>query len=258
MKKLVMFAAACAISVPAFAQNLATVNGKALTQAQVDQFVTLLISQGAQDSPQLREQVKQEMIGRMVAVQAAERAKIDRQEAVKQELELARQSILVRALMEDYLKKNAVTEKEIQDEYEAIKKDQANRQEYKVRHILVADESKANDLIKQIKAKEVSFEDAAKNNSIDPGSGQQGGDLGWSQSSSYVPEFAQSVESLKKGEMTETPVKSQFGWHIIAVDDARPVSFPELAEVKPQLEEVLRQQKLADYQQSLMKDAKIQ
>ena len=258
MKKLVMFAAACAISVPVYAQNVATVNGKAITQAQVDQFVTLLISQGAQDSPQLREQVKQEMIGRMVAVQAAERAKIDRDSTVKQELELARQSILVRALMEDYLKKNPVTEAELNSEYEAIKKDQANRQEYQVRHILVAEEDKATDLLKKIKANEVSFADAAKEHSIDPGSGQKGGELGWSQSSSYVPEFAQAVESLKKGEITQAPVKTQFGWHIVQVDDVRPVSFPKLEDVKPQLEEMMRQEKLAKYQQSLMEQAKIQ
>ena len=258
MKKLVMFAAACAISLPVYAQNVATVTGKPRTQAQVDQFVTLLISQGAQDSPQLREQVKQEMIGRMVAVQAAERAKIDRDNAVKQELELARQSILVRALMEDYLKKHPVTEAELNKEYEAIKKDQANRQEYQVRHILVAEEDKAKELIKQLKAKDISFEEAAKKNSIDPGSGQKGGELGWSQSASYVPEFAQAVEGLKKGEMTQEPVKTQFGWHIVQVDDARPVNFPELSEVKPQLEEMMRQEKLAKFQQSLMDEAKIQ
>lgn len=258
MKKLVMFAAACVISLPVYAQNVATVNGKPITKAQVDQFVSLLISQGAQDSPQLREQVKQEMIGRMVAVQAAERAKIDRLDNVKQELDLARQSILVRALMEDYLKKNPISEAELKQEYEAIKKDQANRNEYQVRHILVAEEDKAKELIKQLKAKEVSFEEAAKKNSIDPGSGQKGGELGWSQSTSYVPEFAQAVESLKKGEMTQEPVKTQFGWHIVQVEDSRPVSFPELAEVKPQLEEMMRQEKLAKFQQSLMEEAKIQ
>lgn len=258
MKKLVMFAAACAISLPVYAQNVATVNGKPLTKAQVDQFVSLLITQGAQDSPQLREQVKQEMIGRMVAVQAAERAKIDRNEDVKQELELARQSILVRALMEDYLKKNPITDAEIKAEYEAIKKDQANRQEYQVRHILVAEEAKAKELIDQLKAKSISFDEAAKKNSIDPGSGQKGGELGWSQSSSYVPEFAKAVESLKKGEMSQEPIKTQFGWHIVQVDDSRAVSFPELAEVKPQLEEMMRQEKLGKYQQSLMEQAKIQ
>jgi peptidyl-prolyl cis-trans isomerase C len=258
MKKLVVLAAMCAISAPLYAKNVATVNGKPITQGQLDQFVAMLIKQGAQDTPELREEVKQEMIGRLVAVQAAERAGIDKKEDVRQELDLARQGILARALMKDYLEKHPVTDKEVQQEYDTIKKQQAGREEYKVRHILVSDEQKAKDLIAKIDSKAISFEDAAKDNSIDPGSGKKGGELGWAPSGNYVPEFAQAVESLKKGEMSKTPVKSQFGWHIIQVEDTRPMTFPTLDEVKPKIEEMLRQEKLSTYQQDLMKQAKIQ
>ncbi len=257
MKRLVIFAAACAIAAPVYAQNVATVNGQNITQKQLDQFVTLLIGQGAKDSPELREQVKQEMVGRLVAVQAAEKAGIDKQADVKQELELARQGILVRALMADHLKKNPVTDAKIQAEYDQIKKEQAGKQEYKLRHILVKDEKAAEDLIAQINSKKVTFDAAAKKDSIDPGSGKNGGDLGWGPATNYVPEFAQAVESLKKGEMTSKPVQTQFGWHVIQVEDTRPVKFPELAEVKPQIEEMLRQQELGEFQQSLMKSATI-
>ncbi len=257
MKRLVMFAAAVAIAAPVYAQNVATVNGKPLTQKQVDQFVSLLVSQGAKDSPQLREQVKQEMIGRMVAVQAAEKAGIDKQASVKQEIELARQGILVRALMADHLKKNPITDAKIQADYDTIKKEQAGRQEYKLRHILVKDEKAAQDLIAQIKNKKVTFEEAAKKDSIDPGSGKNGGELGWAPTSNYVPEFAQAVESLKKGQMTDKPVQTQFGWHIIEVEDTRPIEFPSLDKVKPQITEMLRQQELGEYQQKLMKAATI-
>lgn len=257
MKRLVMFAAAIAIAAPVYAQNVATVNGKPLTQKQVDQFVSLLVSQGAKDSPQLREQVKQEMIGRMVAVQAAEKAGIDKQASVKQEIELARQGILVRALMADHLKKNPITDAKIQADYDTIKKEQAGRQEYKLRHILVKDEKAAQDLISQIKSKKITFAEAAKKDSIDPGSGAKGGDLGWGPSSNYVPEFAQAVEKLKKGQMTDAPVQTQFGWHVIQVEDARPVSLPELKDVKTQIEEMLRQDKLGQFQQELMKSADI-
>lgn len=257
MKRLVIFAAACAIAAPVYAQNVATVNGQNITQQQLDQFVTLLIAQGAKESPELREQVKQEMVGRLVAVQAAEKAGIDKQASVKQELELARQGILVRALMADYLKKNPITDAKIQTEYDNIKKEQAGKQEYKLRHILVKDEKAAENLIAQINAKKVTFDAAAKKDSIDPGSGKNGGELGWGPATNYVPEFAQAVESLKKGEMTTKPVQTQFGWHIIQVEDTRPVKFPELAEVKPQIEEMLRQQELGEYQQSLMKAATI-
>lgn len=257
MKRLAVLAAACAIAIPAYAQTVATVNGKAITQDKLDQFVALLIEQGAQDTPELRTQVKQEMVNRLVAVQAAEKAGIDKQAAVKQEIELARQGILVRALMADHLKKNPVTDAKIQAEYDKIKKLQADKQEYKVRHILVKDQKAAEDLTAAIKSKKVTFEAAAKKDSIDPGSGENGGDLGWAPSTNYVPEFADAVEKLKKGQMTDKPVQSQFGWHIIQVDDTRDVKFPELAEVKPQIEEMLRQQQLAEFQDSLMKNADI-
>lgn len=257
MKRLVMFAAAVVIAAPVYAQNVATVNGKAITQKQVDQFVTLLVSQGAQDSPQLREQVKQEMIGRLVAVQAAEKAGVDKQDAVKQEIELARQGILVRALMADHLKKNPITDAKIQADYDAVKKEQAGRIEYQLRHILVKDEKAAQDIIGQINSKKITFDAAAKKDSIDPGSGQNGGELGWGPTSNYVPEFAQAVESLKKGQMTEKPVQTQFGWHIIQVEDTRPIKFPTLEEVKPQITEMLRQQELGAYQQKLMESATI-
>ncbi|MDX3893554.1 peptidylprolyl isomerase [Pusillimonas sp.] len=257
MKRLALFAASCIIAIPAYAQNVATVNGKAITQKQLDDFVSLLVEQGAQDSPQLREQVKQEMIGRLVAVQAAEKAGIDKQADVRQEIELARQGILVRALMSDYLKKHPVSDADIQAEYDEIKKAQEGRQEYKLRHILVKEEQAAKDIIAAIKSKKTTFDAAAKKDSIDPGSGAKGGDLGWGPSSNYVPEFAQAVEKLKKGQMTDTPVQTQFGWHVIQVDDARPVSLPDLKDVKPQIEEMLRQDKLVQFQQELMKSADV-
>lgn len=258
MKRLVMFAAAFAIAAPVYAQTVATVNGKAITQKQVDQFVSLLVAQqGAKDSPDLRAQVKQEMIGRLVAVQAAEKAGIDKRADVRQELDIARQSILVRALMADYLKKNPITDEKIQADYDNIKKKQAGRLEYKVRHILVKDEKTAQDLITQIKNKKITFDEAAKKDSIDPGSGKNGGELGWAPTSNYVPEFAQAVESLKKGQTTDKPVHTQFGWHIIEVEDTRPIKFPSFEEVKPQITEMLRQQELGEYQQKLMKAATI-
>lgn len=257
MKRLAVLAASVAIALPVYAQDIATVNGKAITQQELDQFVKLLASQGAQDTPELRTQVKQEMVNRLVAVQAAEKAGIDKKPEVTQEIELARQGILVRALMADHLEKNPVTDAKVQAEYDEIKKSQAGKKEYKLRHILVEDENTAQDLIAQIKAKKTSFEDAAKSNSKDPGSGKNGGELGWGPSSNYVPEFADAVENLKKGQMSDAPVKTQFGWHIIEVEDTRDIKFPEFSEVKPQIEEMLRQQELADFQEQLIKNATI-
>src|SRR5690606_31875097 len=152
MKRLAVLAAACAIAFPLHAKQIASVNGEAITDTQLNQFVSLLVEQGAQDSPELREQVKQEMIHRLVAVHAAQKAGIDKQPAVQQELELARQGILVRALIADHLDKNPVTDEKLQAEYDRIKQAQGDRKEYKVRHILVEDQKEAEDLLAQIKS----------------------------------------------------------------------------------------------------------
>lgn len=258
MKRIVMLAAACTIALPAFAQNVATVNGKPITQQSVDQFVKLLVTQGATDSPQLREQVKQEMINRQVFVQAAEKDGLSKQADVQTEAELARQGILVRALMAGYLAKHPVSQDQVKAEYEKIKKQQAGKLEYKVSHILVADEKTANDLLAQLKSKKGSFADLAKKNSKDPGSAEKGGSLDWAPPTNYVQPFAQAVTALKKGEMTDKPVQTQFGWHIIKVDDTRAVEFPPIDQVRPQIEEMLRQQSLAGYQKELREKAKVE
>jgi len=257
-KTLIALTAAVTLAAPLHAQTIATVNGKAITQAELNQFVELLSAQGAQDTPQLREQVKQELIQRHIAVQAAEKAGFDKKDNIKQEIELARQSILVRALLSDHLEKQPITDERVQAEYENIKAAQGERQEYKARHILVQDKDKAEELLKSIQDKKISFEDAAKRDSIDAGSGQNGGDLGWAPASNYVPAFAQAVEQLKKGEMTSAPVQSQFGWHVIQLDDARPIQFPPLEQVKQQIEERLRQRTLSQYQTSLREAAKVE
>jgi len=257
-KTLIALTAALTLTAPLYAQTIATVNGKAITQAELNQFVELLRAQGAQDTPQLREQVKQELIQRHIAVQAAEKAGFDKKDSVKQEIELVRQSILVRALLSDYLEKQPITDVQVQAEYDKLKAAQGDRQEYKARHILVQDQAKAEELLKSIQDKKITFEDAAKRDSIDAGSGQNGGDLGWAPASNYVPEFAQAVEQLKQGEMSNAPVQSQFGWHIIQLDDARPLVFPPLEEVKQQLQERLRQQSLSQYQDSLRQAATVE
>ena len=257
MKRIVMLAAACAIALPAFAQNVATVNGKAIPQKSLDQFVKLLVTQGATDSPQLREQVKQEMINRQIFVQAAESNGIAKQADVQTEIELARQGILVRALMADYLAKHPVSDAKVTAEYEKIKKEQAGKMEYKVRHILVEDEKTANDLLTQLKGNKGKFDDLAKKNSRIPAA-PKGWRPGLGSPTNYVQPFAQAVTQLKKGQLVDKPVQTQFGWHIIQVDDTRPVQFPPLDQVRPQIEEMLRQQTLADYQKDLREKAKIQ
>lgn len=257
MKRFALLIAAATIAAPLYAQNIATVNGQPITQQAYDQFIKLLGTQGAPDTPQLREQVKEEMINRMVMVQAAEKAGISKQPDVQTELELARQGILVRALMADYLEKNPVTEEKVKAEYDKLKNEQGEVLEYNVRHILVEDEATANELQKQLKDKSAKFEDLAKAQSKDPGSAAQGGSLGWASADNYVAPFAEAVKNTPKGQMTDKPVQTQFGWHVIEVVDARPIAFPPFAEVRTQLEEMMRQQELVQFQQKLRSEAKI-
>ena len=257
MKRIVMFAAALALAAPIYAQNVATVNGKPITKANVDEFVKLLGTQGAADSPQLREQVKEELINRQVMVQAAETAGLLKDPTITVELELARQGILVRALMADYLKKNPITDAKIQAEYDKLKKAEDGKFEYEVRHILVEDEKTANDMQAKLKAKSAKFEDLAKS-SKDPGSAEKGGNLGWAADSNYVEPFAKAVAATPKGQLSEKPVQSQFGWHVIEVLDKRPVEFPPLDQVRKELEQMMREQTLAAYQADLRSKAKVQ
>jgi peptidyl-prolyl cis-trans isomerase C len=169
-------------------------------------------------------------------------------------MELARQSILIRALFNDWQKRNPITDAEAKAEYDKLKAQQAGT-EFRARHIPVEKEDDAKALVAKIKAGE-KFEELAKKNSKDPGSAENGGDLDFAKPDAYVPEFGQAMAKLKKGEFTETPVKTQFGWHIIKLEDTREAQFPAFDEVKPQLVQRLQQTRLAAYQQELRDKAK--
>ena len=201
-------------------------------------------------------QLKEEVIAREIFMQEARKRGLDASEDYKNQLELARQTILIRELFADFQKKNPVTDAEIQAEYDKFVKENGGK-EYRARHILVETEDQAKALIAEIK-KGGKFEDLAKKNSKDPGSGANGGDLDWASAGSYVAEFSNAMVKLGKGEMADAPVKSQFGWHIIRVDDVREAQLPKLDEVKPQIAQQLQQQKMGKFQDDLRSKAKIQ
>ena len=182
-------------------------------------------------------------------VQEAERQGLPASANYKTQMELARQSILIRELFTDYQKKHPITDAEIRAEYDKFKAQSAGS-EYRASHILVENEDEAKALIVQIQGG-ASFEDLAKKHSKDPGSGEKGGDLDWASEGSYVPEFSQAMAKLKKGEMTPAPVKSQFGWHIIKVVDVRESQFPPLDEVRPQIQQRLAQMQMAKYRDEI-------
>lgn len=257
MKRFMLLAATCAVALPAFAQNIATVNGNAITEAELNNTVKALVARGAQDTPEFRSQLTNELINRAVLIQEAEKAGIDKKEDVVIALNNARQEILIASLLQEWSAKNQISDADIQKTYDEIVKENAAKKEYKVKHILVKDETAANKLLKSIKDKKATFADVAKKESIDSGSGNNGGDLGWAPAENYVPEFADAVKGAKKGELLSKPVKSQFGWHIIQVDDERAAQPPKLEEVKPQLQQMLSQQALQKHMKELRDAAKV-
>jgi peptidyl-prolyl cis-trans isomerase C len=243
-------------AIPAFAQNIAVVNGKAIPTSRVDAVVKQVVAQGQQqDSPQLRELIKKDLIGREVMMQEAEKQGFAKDANVKQQLENARQAIIINALVGDFVKKNPVSDADIKAEYDRFTK-QAGDKEYHVRHILLGTEAEANDVIAKLKAGG-KFEDLAKA-SKDTGSASTGGDLDWATPSSFPPAFSEAFVSLQKGQFTDKPVQTPNGFHVIKVDDIRPAKLPTLEEVKPQIAEALTQKKLQAYQQEMVKKAKIQ
>jgi peptidyl-prolyl cis-trans isomerase C len=244
-----------AIALPVMAQNLAVVNGKPVPSSRADVMIKQLAAQGQADSPQLRAMVKEELINREILMQEADKRGITSSPDVKNQVEIARQSIAIRALVQDYLKKNPVTDAEIKAEYDKFKS-QAGDKEYHARHILVEKEDEAKAIIAKLKAG-AKFEDLAKQ-SKDPGSAANGGDLDWASPASFVKPFSDAMVALKKGQFTETPVKTQYGYHVIKLDDVRAAKIPTLEEVKPQIAESLQQKKLQAFQQELHSKAKIQ
>jgi peptidyl-prolyl cis-trans isomerase C len=243
------------VAAPAFAQNVATVNGKPIPAARVDQMVKQVVAQGrATDSPQLREMIKKDLIGREVLIQEADKQNVGGRADVKAAIDNARQSIIINAMLADYVKKNPVKDADIKAEYDKAKAGAPDK-EYRARHILVEKEEDAKAIIAKLKGG-AKFDELAKQ-SKDPGSAAQGGDLGWTDPGRFVPEFGKAMTALKVGAITDTPVKTQYGYHVIKLEETRPVTIPPLEQVKQQVAEQLQQRKLAEYRESLLKKATI-
>ncbi|RYG10975.1 MAG: peptidylprolyl isomerase [Burkholderiales bacterium] len=240
----------------AFAQNVAIVNGKAVPKSRVDALTQQLARSGRPVTPEMQTQIREEVIAREVFMQEAEKLGLSATDDFKTQMELARQALLIRELFADYQKKNPVTDADLKAEYDKFVAANGGK-EYKARHILVEKEDEAKAILASLK-KGGKFEDIAKKQSKDPGSGANGGDLDWANPGSYVPEFAQAMAKLNKGQTTDAPVKTQFGYHIIRVDDVRTAQLPPFEELKPQIAQQMQQQKLAAFQQGLRDKAKVE
>ncbi len=259
MKFLSAIAAAAmlaAMAPAALAQNVAIVNGKAVPKSRVDTLVQQVSRSGRPMTPEIEKQIKDEVIAREIFIQEAQKQGLDATDEFKTQMELARQTLLIRELFTNYQKANPVAEADLKAEYDKFAAANSGK-EYHAYHILVEKESEAKAIIAQLK-KGGKFEEIAKKSSKDPGSGAKGGDLDWANAGNYVPEFSEALTKLAKGKTTETPVKTQFGYHIIRLDDVRDAQLPKFQDVKPQIEKQLQQQKMAKYQEEMRAKAKIE
>lgn len=257
--KFAALAILCALAInPAFAEDksAAMVNGVAIPQARVDMRVKAAVAQGQADSPDLRKAIREELISIEVVRQEAVKNGMDKSPEVLQQTELANQQILVGAYLQDYDKKHPVSNDQLKQEYDKLKAKLGDK-EYSVRHILVETEDEAKAIIAQL-GKKAKFEKLAAEKTKDTGSKENGGTLGWTVPGNFVPPFASAILGLKKGEYTKEPVQTQFGWHVIKLDDVRDLKVPTFEELKPQLQQRLQQQSIQKAVADLRAKAKIE
>ena len=240
----------------ASAQNVAIVNGKPVPVTRLNVLAEQIAASGRPVDDTIRAQLKDEVVLREIFMQEAQKRGVASSEEFKNQMALARETIMIRALFADFQKKNPVTDADLKAEYDQLVAANSGT-EYRARHILVEKEDEAKAIIKSLKGG-ARFEDIAKKQSKDAGSGANGGDLDWAAAASYVPEFSEAMVKLEKGQLTQEPVKSQFGWHVIRVDDVRQAEMPKFDDVKPQIAQQMQQQKLQDFQKELRDKAKVQ
>ena len=253
-----LLVAGAIISAPALAAEkgkaFATVNGQPISQTVYNAFVAEQKAQGAPDSPELQNAVKEELVRREILAQEAKKKGMDKNPNIQGQIELAKQAVLIRAYLSDYVKANPISEAQLKAEYDVIKNNLGTT-EYKSRHVLVEKEEDAKAIIAKLDKGE-KFSELAKQ-SKDPGSKDKGGELGWSSPAAYVKPFGEALTKLKKGEYTKTPVHSDFGYHVIQLDDSRPANPPPFDQVKPQLQQRASQQQIETLVKELRGKAKV-
>ncbi|MCW5575446.1 MAG: peptidylprolyl isomerase [Burkholderiales bacterium] len=249
----VMIAVAAATAVPAAIAQVAKVNGATIPQARADALLREVTAQGRPDSPELRNMIKQELVNREVMAQEAVKLGLNKNPEVSGQLDLARQNVLVGALLNELSKRHPPSEDAMKKAHERFK-DSPAANEYKARHILVKDENEAKEIITQLKGG-ANFAKLATDKSLDEGSKAQGGDLNWSPPARYVRPFGEALARLKKGETTEAPVQTNFGWHVIRLDDIRPLSYEA---IKPQLQQLVQRENVQKAIDELRAKAKVE
>lgn len=241
---------------PAATGAVATVNGVAVPRSRADLMMRQQAARGGQDNDQMRALMREELINRELIAQEAGRTGIAKTPDVQAQLDLVRQEIVVGAYIRDWVAKHPITDADVQKEYDKAKA-QAGDKEYRARHILLETDDQAKGMIAELK-KGAKFDELATKNSKDGGTATRGGDLDWNVPGAYDKAFSDAMVKLDKGKFTEAPVQTRFGYHVILLEDIRPVKFPSLAEVKPRLQQQLVQVKIEELVKGLRAKAKIE
>jgi peptidyl-prolyl cis-trans isomerase C len=236
---------------------VATVNGVAISRPLFEFFAKSVSGKAVSElKPEQLNQVLDGLVRAEVAVQQAEKAGLDKQGDAPVQLQFSRLQILEDALFTGYLKDHKATDAELKAEYDA-QVAQMPKTQFHAHHILVASKDEADAVIKQLKGG-AKFEALASAKSTDPGSKAKGGDLDWFNSAQMVKPFSDAVAALKKGEYTQAPVQTQFGWHVIRLDDTREISPPPFDQVKDRISQIVDSKRLKAYSEELAKAAKIE
>jgi peptidyl-prolyl cis-trans isomerase C len=237
-------------------EPVATVNGVAVPQSRMEFMMEQQRNRGAPDNQQTRSVMREELINREVVTQEAQKSGLAKSPEVQAQMDIARQEILVGSYLRDWVKKHPVSDADIQREYERARA-QTGDKEYRARHILVDNEDQAKSLIADLN-KGAKFDELAKKNSKDAGSKERGGDLDWNVPGAFDKQFSDAMVKLDKGKYTAAPVQTRFGYHVIQLDDVRPVKFPGLEEVKPRIAQQIQQQKVDELVRGLRAKAKVE
>ena len=235
---------------------VATVNGTAIARARLDFVLRQQAARGAPDNEQTRAAAREDLINREIVAQEAARAGTAKKQDVQLQLDMARQEVLVGAFLSEYLRTHAVTDADVQQEYDRART-QTGTTEYRARHILVENEEEAKKLIAELK-KGGKFDELARKSSKDDGTRERGGELDWNVPAAYDKAFADAMLKLEKGQITSEPVRSRFGYHVIQLEDTRAVNFPPLAQVKAQIQQNLNRQKVEQLIRDLRAKAKVE
>lgn len=241
---------------PAATTPVAVVNGREIPAVYGDIMKREMVAQGQPDNAQLQTRIRESLINMELLSRAAMEKGLDKDPMLVAAIDIQRKNTYAKVYLEDYVKTHPISDAEIQAEYDRAKA-AASPNEYHASHILVKTEDEAKKVLAELN-KKAKFADLAKKYSLDPGSAKNGGDLNWADPNAFVKEFSDALAGLKKGEYTKTPVKTQFGYHIIKLDDVRPSKIPALAEVKGEVQKQLQQKRVRDAITAVRTSAKVE